>query len=214
MKQDEMNNNNNYDNNKNHNSDNNNSDNNNDKNDNKNTNKNTSEGSKDRYVQLARETLEHYVRYDRLMPLPEGLPTEMTEVSAGAFVSIKKHGALRGCIGTIMATQESVAKEIMYNAISSGMKDPRFPAVTAEELPDLVYSVDILAPPEPVTDRKGLDCKKYGVIVTKGHRRGLLLPNLEGVDTVDEQLAIACRKAGIDPQDTFALERFEVIRHQ
>lgn len=177
-------------------------------------NKSANESTKDRYVQLARETLEHYVRYDRLMPLPEGLPTEMTETSAGAFVSIKKHGALRGCIGTIIATQDSVAKEIMYNAISSGTKDPRFPAVTTEELSDLVYSVDILAPSEPVTDRKVLDCKKYGVIVSKGHRRGLLLPNLEGVETVEEQIEIACRKAGIDPQGTFTLERFEVIRHQ
>lgn len=166
------------------------------------------------YVKLARETLEYYVLHDRLMPLPEGLPAEMTEMSAGAFVSIKKHGGLRGCIGTIMATQENIAMEIMYNAISAGMRDPRFPAVTAAELPELVYSVDILSQSEPVGGEEDLDCKKYGVIVSRGHRRGLLLPNLEGVDTVAEQIEIACRKAGINPAGDFRLERFEVIRHQ
>ncbi len=159
-----------------------------------------SEKAGDCYVRLARETLEHYIRHDRLMPLPEGLPAEMTKTEAGAFVSIKKRGELRGCIGTIMATQDNIAMEIMYNAISAGTRDPRFMAVTAAELPELTYSVDILSEPEPVMDRGTLDCHRYGVIVSKGNRRGLLLPNLEGVDTVEEQIEIACRKAGIDPE--------------
>ncbi len=172
------------------------------------------EKAPDSYVKLARETLEYYIRYDRLMPLPEDLPEEMLQSAAGAFVSLKKNGNLRGCIGTIQATQENVAWEIMYNAISAGTKDPRFMQVTAEELPELVYSVDILSPPQPVTERALLDCKRYGVIVSRGNRRGLLLPNLEGVDTVEQQIDIACQKAGIDPEEDFGLEYFEVIRHK
>lgn len=170
--------------------------------------------SEDSYVKLARETLEHYIRHDRLMPMPAKLPAEMLTTAAGAFVSLKKHGELRGCIGTIMSTQENVALEIMYNAISAGTRDPRFLAVTLPELPELVYSVDILSPAEPVADRRTLDCNRYGVIVSCGRRRGLLLPNLEGVETVAEQIDIACRKAGIAPWEDFTLERFEVIRHQ
>lgn len=168
----------------------------------------------DSYVRLARETLEYYIRHDWLMPLPANLPPEMLEQTAGVFVSIKKHGSLRGCIGTIMATQENIAMEIMYNAISAGTRDPRFLAVTERELPALVYSVDILTPPIPVGDRAMLDCQKYGVVVIKDNRRGLLLPALEGVDTVAEQIEIACQKAGIDADEDFALEYFEVIRHK
>jgi AmmeMemoRadiSam system protein A len=167
----------------------------------------------DCYVRLARETLEYYIRNDWLMPMPTDLPSQMLEEKAGAFVSLKKHGSLRGCIGTIMATQENIAMEIMYNAISAGTKDPRFLAVTERELPALVYSVDILTPPIPVPDRAILDCRKYGVVVIKGNRRGLLLPDLEGVDTVEEQLEIACQKAGIDPEEDYKLEYFQVIRH-
>ncbi len=172
------------------------------------------EKAEDNYVKLARETLEYYVRHDRLMPMPTDLPEEMLKTAAGAFVSLKKNGNLRGCIGTIEATQENVAWEIMYNAISAGAHDPRFMQVTAEELPELVYSVDILTPSNPVKDRTLLNCKKYGVIVSKGNRRGLLLPNLEGVDTVEQQIEIACQKAGISPEEDFRLECFEVIRHK
>ena len=97
--------------------------------------------------------------------------------------------------------------------MSSGTEDPRFPPVEKEELDTLVYSVDVLGAPEPVSSPGELDVKKYGVIVTKGRKRGLLLPDLEGVDTVEEQIAIARRKAGIGEEDTVTLERFEVIRH-
>ena len=137
----------------------------------------------------------------------------MTESKAGVFVSIHKDGMLRGCIGTIAPVAGCVAEEILRNAVSSGTEDPRFPPVEKEELDTLVYSVDVLGAPEPVSSPGELDVKKYGVIVTKGRKRGLLLPDLEGVDTVEEQIAIARRKAGIGEEDTVTLERFEVIRH-
>lgn len=169
--------------------------------------------AEDPYVQLARASLESFVRDRRRISVPEGLPPEMTEDRAGAFVSLKKHGRLRGCIGTISATQKNIAEEIVANAVNAGTEDPRFPPVTAAELPELVYSVDVLGESEPAT-LADLDADRYGVIVTNGYRRGLLLPNLEGVDTPEEQIAIALSKAGIAPEEPFELERFEVVRHK
>ena len=122
---------------------------------------------------------------------------------------------LRGCIGTIVPTTSCIAEEIIQNAISASTRDPRFPPVTVEEVGRLVCSVDILGEAEPVSSLEELDVKRYGVIVTKGLRRGLLLPDLEGVDTVCEQVEIACRKAGIRPdEEGVNLARFEVIRHE
>ncbi len=167
----------------------------------------------DPYVRLARETLENYIKTGKPMEMPAGLPEEMLRLRAGAFVSIKKHGNLRGCIGTTAPTQKTLALEIMHNAISSGTADPRFSPIVASELPDLVYNVDVLSAAEPAQDKSALDAKRYGVIVTRGNRRGLLLPNLEGVDSVEQQLAIACQKAGISPSQSYTIERFEVVRH-
>ena len=169
--------------------------------------------NEDPYVQLARATLETYVREGRQIDVPDGLPAEMTGERAGTFVSLKKHGRLRGCIGTIQATQGSIAEEIVGNAINAGTQDPRFPPVTESELPELVYSVDVLGDSEPAKI-EDLDASRYGVIVTNGYRRGLLLPNLEGVDTPQEQIAIALSKAGIRPGEPYELERFEVVRHK
>lgn len=169
--------------------------------------------AEDPYVKLARETLEHYIKTGKRKDMPEDLPEEMVRLRAGAFVSIKKHGNLRGCIGTTEPTQKSLAMEIIQNAISSGTRDPRFSPIQESELADLVYSVDVLSPAEPVEDKAALDVKRYGVIVTRGNRRGLLLPNLEGVDSIDQQLAIACQKAGISPSQSYEIERFEVVRH-
>lgn len=132
---------------------------------------------------------------------------------AGTFVSIKKNGELRGCIGTILPTKENIALEIISNAISSGTRDPRFNAVREDELDSLSYSVDVLLEPEPIDSIEDLDVKKYGVIVRAGFRTGLLLPNLEGVDTPEEQVSIALRKAGISPKENYSMERFEVIRY-
>lgn len=170
--------------------------------------------SEDPWVQLARLSLETYVKTrKRLERLPEGLPAELTGRAAGAFVSLHAHGQLRGCIGTTGPTTESVAWEIVQNAVSACSRDPRFIPVGPEELDGLEYSVDVLGAPEPVDSPAELDVKKYGVIVSCGGRRGLLLPDLEGVDTVEEQIDIARRKGGIGPGEAYTLERFEVVRH-
>lgn len=145
--------------------------------------------------------------------MPGDIPAELLEKRAGAFVSIKKNGQLRGCIGTIQAVQPDLAQEIMENAVSAAVRDPRFSPIEPEELEHLVISVDVLGETEKISSPEELDTKKYGVIVTKGRKRGLLLPNLEGIDTVEEQIVIAKRKAGIGESEDAALERFEVIRH-
>ncbi len=168
----------------------------------------------DAYIRLARLSLETYVRTGRRAALPENLPEEMLQTRSGAFVSLKKHGQLRGCIGTTAATTTCVAEEIIRNAISAATEDPRFDSVTEDELPELEISVDVLAKTEPIDSPKELDVKRYGVIVQSGGRRGLLLPNLDGVDTVDEQIAISRRKAGIRPEEPIKLFRFEVVRHE
>lgn len=147
-----------------------------------------------------------------LSELP-ALPEEMIRERAGVFVSLHKHGKLRGCIGTITPVCKNIAKEIIQNAVNAGIRDPRFNRVQKDELEMLEYSVDVLQEPEPVESMEELDVKEYGVIVSKGRQRGLLLPNLEGVDTVEEQVAIARRKAGIAWDDEVELERFRVVRH-
>ncbi|MCX7912496.1 MAG: AmmeMemoRadiSam system protein B [Dehalococcoidales bacterium] len=164
-------------------------------------------------VALAKRAVETYVRERRVIPAPAELTPEMKE-RAGVFVSIHKHGELRGCIGTFEPQQENVAQEIIINAISSATRDPRFPPVEPEELKDLDYSVDILTSPEPVADKSELDPRRYGVIVERGFRRGLLLPDLEGVDSVDYQIEICRQKAGIAPHEPVKLYRFEVRRYR
>ena len=170
--------------------------------------------SEDEYVKLARNSLETYIRTGRKLPVPEGLPEELTDTQAGAFVSIHKNGRLRGCIGTIEATRDSLAEEIINNAISASTQDPRFPAITEDELNMLEINVDVLGEAEYIYSMDQLDPKRYGVIVTKGYRRGLLLPDLDGVDTAEDQVSIAKRKAGIRPDEDVKLQRFEVIRHR
>ena len=171
--------------------------------------------AEDPYVRLARASLEHRVRTGGTLPLPEDLPAELAARRAGAFVSLKKDGRLRGCIGTIAPVRASLAEEIVENAVSAGCHDPRFSAVREDELAELVYDVDVLGEPEPVADRSQLDPARYGVIVSAPDgRRGLLLPALDGVDTVEEQLEIAARKGGISlGEKGVRLERFEVVRH-
>ncbi|CVI73505.1 2-aminophenol 1,6-dioxygenase subunit beta [Eubacteriaceae bacterium CHKCI004] len=170
--------------------------------------------SEDAYVRLARQTIEAYVGERRQISIPKDLPEEMYESRAGVFVSLKEEGRLRGCIGTITPVQKSIAEEIIANAISASTKDPRFHPVQSDELDKLVYSVDVLGTPEAITSPDELDVKRYGVIVTKGRKRGLLLPNLDGVDTVEDQITIAKQKAGISTyDDDVQLERFEVVRH-
>jgi AmmeMemoRadiSam system protein A len=162
-------------------------------------------------AQLAKETIENYVKHGFVMK-PGDLTPEMRE-RAGVFVSLKQFGALRGCIGTFEPTQDNVAEEIINNAISSATRDPRFAPVNAAELPDIRYSVDILTKPEPVEGIDQLDPGRYGVIVECGRRRGLLLPDLEGVSSAQEQIEICCHKAGIHPREPVKLYRFEVRRY-
>ena len=167
----------------------------------------------DEYVQLARKTVEEYVRTGKKIRIPEGLSGEMLERRAGVFVSIKKEGRLRGCIGTIQAVYPSIAQEIIENGVSAAARDPRFSPIEPEELNKLTITVDVLGDTEKIDSPDKLDVRRYGVVVTKGFKRGLLLPNLEGVDTVEEQIAIAKQKAGIGEQEQAELERFEVVRH-
>jgi AmmeMemoRadiSam system protein A len=162
-------------------------------------------------VKLAKDTIESYVR-DGTIPRPNELTPEMIERS-GVFVSLKVGGLLRGCIGTYEPAKANVAEEIITNAISSATRDPRFPPVTPDELSDLEYSVDVLTSPETVKSEAGLDPKRYGIIVESGKRKGLLLPNLEGVDTVARQIEICRSKAGIPSYEQVKLYRFEVKRY-
>ena len=164
----------------------------------------------DPYVKLARHTIETYLRTGKRPSVPEGLPEELYSRRAGAFVSLKEDGKLRGCIGTI---QNSLAEESIRKAVSACSEDPRFPPVEQWEAGRLTISVDVLGDTERISSPGELDVERYGVIVTKGGRRGLLLPNLEGVDTVEQQIAIAKQKAGIQEQEAVELERFEVVRH-
>jgi AmmeMemoRadiSam system protein A len=161
-------------------------------------------------VALARRAIDAYVRERRALqpPPPEGV----FATPHGAFVSLHRQGMLRGCIGTISPTEDSLGAEIVHNAIQAATADPRFPALEADELDDLEISVDVLGPPEPAT-LEDLDPRQYGVIVSADWRRGLLLPDLDGVDTVEDQVAIAMRKAGIEPHERVRLERFRVTRY-
>jgi len=162
-------------------------------------------------VKLARETIESYIKTGA-SPRLEIVPAEM-KVKAGAFVSIHKGKELRGCIGTIEPQEDNVALEIVRNAVSAAVADPRFEPITPDELPQLNYSVDILTEPMPVEDLKKLNPKKQGLIVESGQRRGLLLPDLEGVETVEHQYQICCAKAGIGPGEKTAQYCFEVKRY-
>ena len=167
----------------------------------------------DDYVKLARKTIETYIEDRKVISIPEGLPEEMLKTQAGAFVSIHENGMLRGCIGTILPVTGSVAQEIIDNAVSAATRDPRFDPITPEELAWLDINVDVLSTPEMIDSPEELDVKKYGVIVSCGARKGLLLPDLDGVDTVEQQIKIAMQKGGIRQGEDIELERFTVTRH-
>jgi MEMO1 family protein len=173
----------------------------------------TSRENENIYVKLARESLEYYITNKQYMPVPEYITEEMRSEKRGAFVSLKKNGELRGCIGTILPVTKSIAEEIIRNAVEAGEYDPRFHPVDKIELEEINYSVDILMPPEKAK-KEELDPQKYGIILRKGGRTGLLLPNLEGVNTVEEQINITLRKAGISIDENYTIEKFEVIRHR
>jgi uncharacterized protein len=164
-------------------------------------------------VELAKKSVETFIRENRIIDPPDNLPTEV-QGKSGVFVSIKKHGELRGCIGTYSPCRDSVAMETIDNAVAASTKDPRFPPVREDELKELSYSVDVLSSPDKVKHVGELDPKKYGIIVVSGFSRGLLLPDLEGVDTVEEQIRITKMKAGILPGEETEIYRFEVKRYR
>jgi len=169
------------------------------------------------YVRLARLTAERLLNGEA--PPASGTAVEndaeLWNKERACFVSIKTlTGALRGCIGTILPTQSGLGQEIIANAIAASTRDPRFSPMTAPELENVIFSVDVLSLPEPVSDCSELDPSVWGVIVSQGPRRGVLLPDLEGIDTVEEQLEIAARKAGIRKVDSgVTIERFRVDRY-
>jgi AmmeMemoRadiSam system protein A len=166
-------------------------------------------------VKLAKATIEAYVREQHTLDPPEELTPQMQE-RAGAFVSLYDSlGNLRGCIGTIEPREPNLAREVIHNAINAATSDPRFPPVRADELDDLTIKVDVLTEPEPIDGPQELDPRRYGVIVQSAsdYRRGLLLPDLEGVDTVEYQVEIARRKASIGSKERVKLYRFEVKRY-
>jgi AmmeMemoRadiSam system protein A len=184
------------------------------------------------YILLAKKAVEEFVKGGKIIEPPKDLPEEFLKKKAGTFVTIKKNGKLRGCIGTYLPTKENIAKEIISNAISAATEDYRFGPLQKEELAELSYTVYILSEPELVKDIKELDPKKYGIIVKtipitssqetevvfNGHfssKSGLLLPDLEGIETVEEQITIACQKAGIDPlKEKIIIYKFRVEKYQ
>lgn len=170
--------------------------------------------SRDPLVDLAKTAAEEYIKNgNTISPDSRPIPDDLNN-PAGVFVCLKIHGQLRGCIGTIEPITSALSDEIIQNAISAATRDPRFRPVCSDELDDIKYSVDVLGEPEQVYSLKDLDPKVYGVIVQTRNKRGLLLPDLEGVDTVEDQVSIAMRKAGITSDEEIALYRFKVIRHE
>ncbi len=181
------------------------------------------------YIDLAKSAVENYVENGKIISPPLDLPKDFLTKRSGAFVTIEKSGELRGCIGTYMPVQDNIAQEIINNAISAATEDYRFGPIAKEELPYLSYTVYILHEPELAKNIKELDPKKYGVLVKtvplsasadvvfNGHfaaKSGLLLPDLEDVNTVEEQISIACQKAGIDPdKENMIIYRFTVEKY-
>lgn len=162
-------------------------------------------------VVLATRSIKHQLETGHSLPCPDPLPEEMT-IRAGTFVSIKKNRLLRGCIGTIQPKYKNLAEEVIQNAVKAANEDPRFPPIEMKELDQLNISVDVLTAPEKINDLSFLDVKRYGLIVQSEGRKGLLLPNLDNIKTVDQQLKVCLKKGGIKETDPYELYRFEVKR--
>jgi AmmeMemoRadiSam system protein A len=165
-------------------------------------------------VLLARATIEKFVREGKWLK-PSEAPVPITGDPAGVFVTIHKAGTgeLRGCIGTIQPTEPTLAQETINNAISAASRDPRFPPIRPNELSDLVIDVSVLYAPEPIAAVDQLDPRVYGVIVQRGGRRGLLLPDIPGIDDIETQVAYARQKAWIGPDEPVQLFRFKVEKY-
>lgn len=165
------------------------------------------------FVALAIKSVQYYLDHNSYLPCPENLPDEF-KAKSGAFVSIKKNKSLRGCIGTILPAEDNLAQEIVRNAVHAAIQDPRFPPVTCKELPDLTFSVDVLSPLEKIRDVSELDCKRYGVLLKNDNKQGVLLPDIEGVETVEDQVRICRKKAGLDEDEPAEMFRFQVKRYR
>jgi hypothetical protein len=165
-------------------------------------------------IKLAKDTVELYIREGKIAEVREDDLAPEYRQRAGVFVCLKLRGVLRGCIGTFHPMEPTIAHETVRNAISAATCDPRFSCIREDELAEIEYTVDVLTPPEKVTDTSELDPRRYGVIVQAGGKRGLLLPDLEGVDTAATQVGIAMQKAGIPPGAVVELYRFEVKRYE
>ena len=167
------------------------------------------------FVQLAIDAVAAYVQDCRVLTPPESLLEQFPDLRrrAGVFVSLKRRGELRGCVGTLEPAQVNIALEIVENAIGAALRDPRFRPLAEEELVELATSVDILRPPVRVTGLEELDVQRFGVIVQFGSKRGLLLPDIEGIRSVEEQVRVARKKGGIGDVDPVELYRFEVERY-
>ena len=163
-------------------------------------------------VELARQAILHYLTTGKHLESADELCVEWQRPGA-AFVSLQRRGELRGCIGTCVATQPSLAQEIIQNAVAAATADPRFPSVSLDDMEEIDISVDVLASPQKVESEAQLDPKRYGVIVRAGERGGVLLPDIAQVTTAESQLAIARRKAGIRPDEPVEIYRFEVTRY-
>ena len=169
---------------------------------------------KNDYCRLARLAVENFIKHQKIISPPKDINPELLKTRSGVFVSINKDKKLRGCIGTYLPTQENIAQEIIHNAIAAATRDNRFSPIQEKELNQLSYTVYLLEKPSPVKDLDELDPKKYGILVQtvplakskdvffNGHFReksALLLPNLEGIDTKEKQIVIACHKGNINP---------------
>lgn len=177
-------------------------------------NSNQETSPKDPYAAHARDVLSRfYGLKDPSETNTDGWKQSLENKKAGVFVTLKHKGNLRGCIGTLEPTTGSIAEEIRRNAIAAATQDPRFNNVEADELAGLDISVDVLGDAEPVNSIEALDPRTYGVIVESGHRKGVLLPDLEGIDSPEQQVSIALRKANIDPRESYSIKRFKVHRH-
>lgn len=186
-------------------------------------------------AKLAKEAVETFIKDGKIISVPPDFPKEFLEKTRGVFVTLEKSGKLRGCIGTYLPTRSSIAEETIKNAIAAATQDFRFPPVREEELPFLGYTVSVLSFPEEVKDLGELNPKKYGILVKTFplifpnedyvldgllekeiiSKTGILLPDIEGIETVEQQISIACQKAGIDPEkEKFFIYKFTVEKYQ
>lgn len=168
----------------------------------------------DKYIELAKLAVDTFFQQRKIIDLPENFPNNFYKEKAGVFVTIYNGFNLRGCIGTYEPTQENLGKEIIANAVAAATKDYRFNSITEEELPSLKYEISILSQPVKIKDKKELDPKKFGILVKSNGKSALLLPDLEGINTVEQQLSAVCQKAGISyPEEKIEIYKFSIEKH-